>query len=462
MFKDVLEKILATLDCPAKELAAASGLAPSVISRYRSGTRAPKPGSAQLYALATGLVKCAKARGYTEFTEERVLRELDASLAGEDSGELRLAFAKKLDALLTRLDIRNSDLARVLSFDASFLSKVRAGERHFADPAHCAEQTARYIVQNHSSPDQLRLVAELTGGAFAEDAGISARVKQLTDWLLSSTAVRRPDPVGRFLHTLDAFDLNQYLQAARFDRLTVPEPVQLPPTSRPYYGLREMMESELDFLQMTALSRSDDPVLFYSDMPMQEMSKDAAFIQKWLLGLATLLKKGLRFQVIHNVERPLAEMLMGLEAWIPLYMTGRIAPYYLNGVQNHVFLHFLRVSGAAAVEGSAIAGHQAAGRYYLTSRPEELANYRQRAKHLLKLAEPLMEIFRGDDPEAAAFLSETKDSPATVPVEGLPFRNIQIRVSPDKWAVVSKTNSPAMHFVIRHPKLVKAIGDFCR
>ena len=45
-------------------------------------------------------------------------------------------------------------------------------------------------------------------------------------------------------------------------------------------------------------------------------------------GLAAILKKGLRLNMVHDLNRPYAEMMLGLESWIPLYMTGQIAPWY--------------------------------------------------------------------------------------------------------------------------------------
>ena len=39
------------------------------------------------------------------------------------------------------------------------------------------------------------------------------------------------------------------------------------------------------------------------------------------------------------------------------------------------------------------------------------------------------------------------------------FRNIQIQICEGKWAVISKSNSPAIHFVIEHKKLRHAIEN---
>ncbi len=40
------------------------------------------------------------------------------------------------------------------------------------------------------------------------------------------------------------------------------------------------------------------------------------------------------------------------------------------------------------------------------------------------------------------------------------FRNLQILVHEDQWVMVSKSKAPAIHFVIRHPKLRGAIENF--
>ena len=40
------------------------------------------------------------------------------------------------------------------------------------------------------------------------------------------------------------------------------------------------------------------------------------------------------------------------------------------------------------------------------------------------------------------------------------FRNLQILIHEGRWAMVSKGKAPAIHFVIRHPKLCSAIESF--
>lgn len=124
-------------------------------------------------------------------------------------------------------------------------------------------------------------------------------------------------------------------------------------------------------------------------------------------------EKGLRLQIIHNIDRNLPEMMLGLESFIPMYMTGQIEPYYFKAPQGGVFLHFLRVSGTAALTGEAVSGHHSEGRYYLTNSRAEVAYYRRRADALLENAKPLMEIYRADGASRLnAFLLADSRTPA--------------------------------------------------
>lgn len=184
------------------------------------------------------------------------------------------------------------------------------------------------------------------------------------------------------------------------------------PVSKTYWGISEMMESELDFLKATVLSKSTAPVIMYSDMPMKEMSKDPEFPKKWMFGMALMLKKGLHLYQIHNLDRSFDEMMLGLESWIPMYMTGLISPYYLKNAQNNTFLHLLKVSGSAALSGEAITGYHENGKYYLTKSKREVEYYQRRADELLKNADSLMDIYRSErEAELNTFLiSDTRKS----------------------------------------------------
>ena len=65
----------------------------------------------------------------------------------------------------------------------------------------------------------------------------------------------------------------------------------------------------------------------------------------------------------------------------------------MPAANSSVFNHLLKVSGAAALEGYAIAGKQGEGKYVLYRSRDDVAHYRMRAEALLGKAQPLMDIF---------------------------------------------------------------------
>ena len=360
MFHDRLNEYITQLGCSGRELAEASGLSPATVSRYRSGERRPES-EAERAKLVSGIARLAESRGIPALTEEAVAEGFRPFFPEEsfDAGHLRAA----LNTLLTTFSISVSDLARSTNYDASYLSRVRSGQRRPADPERFIAAVAEHVLRRCDTPAERDILAELTGAGGQDEEEL---YRSLVQWLGGRHGERRSD-VSAFLRQLDAFDLGEYIRTIHFDELKVPTaPFQLP-LSKTYYGLEEMRAGELDFLKATVLGRSPDPVFLCSDMPMDDMAQDEDFKKKYMFGLAMLLKKGLRLNVVHNLDRPFPELMLGLQGWIPLYMTGQISPYYLKGVQNNVYCHFLNVSGSAALSGECVAGAHAQGRYELVN-----------------------------------------------------------------------------------------------
>ncbi len=390
-FNELLNDYIAQLGVSARELADASGLSAAVISRYRRGERTPAPNGEAISALATGIAALAARCGLAEMTYEGVLAELRTVLTGEQAPPL---LAHNFDLLVSVLQLRLNDLARALTFDPSYLSRIRAGQRQPADPQAFARGVGAFVARRCAAPEvraDLARLLDLPPEALASDAECAGA---LADWLLSGEP-EQPEPMLSFLEKLDDFDLNDYIRAIRFDELKPPSaPFQLP-VARTYYGLDGFRDSIYDFLRATVLSRSDQSVFICSDMPIEELARNVDFSKKWMFGLALILKKGLRLDMVHDLNRPFNEMMLGLEGWIPLYMTGQISPWYLKGAHNAIYGHLSFSSGGASLEGECIMGALQGGRYRFSKARRDINYSRARAEALLQKALPLMDIYRG-------------------------------------------------------------------
>ena len=571
-FSEQLNEYISTCGCTAKEISLISGISTATISRYRIGERVPDIDSESFRALCCTIAQIAEKNGVNELSEASVKSGFIScsDFVSIDKERLR----QNLNTLISTMNVNLSNLCQQINYDASTVFRIRNGSRQPSDPDSFAASVASYIARQVKDEADIASLAELIGCGVSELSDYSVRFSKTKCWLLEGQPkdTDNKNSIAGFLNKLDEFDLNEYIKAIHFDEMKVPSlPFQLP-TSKTYYGLKEMMDSELDFLKATVLSKSKEPVTMYSDMPMTEMAKDPEFPKKWMYGMALMLKKGLHLYNIHNINRSFDEMMLGLESWIPMYMTGQISPYYLKGQQNGAFHHFLRVSGAAALSGEAISGHHSEGRYYLSKTKEDLAYYKKRAKALIETATPLMDLYRedGKDKLNSFLLSDTgisgkrKSILSAPPVYTMdsvflksilenrripkeesdeilkyaakqrrrmdiilengfvedeipqlskkefdihpislalsemfcktdirytyeeyrehikqtekyaalhqnytvcftasnPFRNLQIIMHEGKWAMISKGNAPAIHFVIHHPKLRSAIENF--
>lgn len=403
MFREKLNEYMELLNCSGKEFAEHSGISAATVSRYRSGARTPKANSEDMKRLCRGICAVAEKKEI-DLSYKTVLSEFNTleEAVPFDYDSLQ----KKLNVLCTVFSVNLADMSKSLKYDSSYISRIRNGKRRPANPQKFAYDVAGYFSVCYNSDSDKKIIAEILN---IKPSLIKARdnyVSELASWLADSKVTKKPEnPIGKFLSALNSFDLNEYIKAIRFDELKVPSlPFQLP-TAKSYYGIDEMKNGELDFLKATALSKSNHDVFMYSDMQMDDMAADIEFSKKYMFGLAVMLKKGLHLNVIHNLNRPFNELMLGLECWIPLYMTGQISPYYLKGVHNQLFCHFLNVSGAAALSGECISGFHAKGRYYLTKNKDELSYYQERSSFILKKAYPLMDIYREDkSAELAAFM----------------------------------------------------------
>lgn len=388
-FKKLLDDYMKQLDCTAKDLAENSGLSAATISRYRSGERIPEDGSENFDRLINGIVSIAENKKIPNITVQSVSEAFSPYVRNNvDIAHLQ----KNFHTLLTVVPINISDLARFLNYDPSYISRIRNGQRQPANPTEFARKISIFVTKHFQTVEQKAVISSLINCPMEELSNYTDFQDRMTNWLLAGSGAVK-DSMTVFLEKLDEFNLNEYIHSIHFNELKIPSvPFQIP-ISRTYWGIKEMMESELDFLKATVLSKSTAPVIMYSDMPMKEMAKDPEFPKKWMFGMAMMLKKGLHLYQIHNLDRSFDEMMLGLESWIPMYMTGLISPYYLKNVQNNTFLHLLKVSGSAALSGEAITGCHENGKYYLTKSKREVAYYQRRADELLKNADSLMDIY---------------------------------------------------------------------
>ena len=193
---------------------------------------------------------------------------------------------------------------------------------------------------------------------------------------------------------------------------------------------------------------------------MTEAGKDENFRKKVVLATTMILKKGLHLNMIHTVDRPLNEMLMGLEGWIPIYMTGAIPPYYFKDPPSNFFLNSYWVSDSVALFSECLKTNEETSMFYVTTKKDEVEYGKKISKFLLSKAKPLMKIFKETDAEDFGNFMSENQCENLIKIQKEEFKNIDFCINKGKWVMINKRNSPEIHFVVYNEKLREALYSF--
>jgi len=379
-FSELLEKYYNIINCSSKDLATACNLSKVVISRYKNGERIPKYDSDSYNKLIDGLYKLCKENKVD--ISKRKIKEDFENVLNKDNINFEL-FRNNMNYLIDELNLNAFLISKYLGYDASYISKIRNGIRKPNNLSDFAYGFCKYLIDNKYELKNIIENSELN-------------IDILYKWI-TNNEIKRENYIENFLNKLDEFDLDDYIKTIKFDKLKVPTlPFDLP-KNKTYYNLDGYKNSQLDILKHIILSKSKSDVFFYSNMEMTEASKDLEFTKKFMIGLALMLKKGLKLNIIHDLDRPFKELMLGLEGWIPLYMTGLISPHYFNDNSNELFSQIMCVNDVCALYGYSISNNNKISKYVLTTKKEDLMHYQECSKTLLRKSKELMNIYTLDN-----------------------------------------------------------------
>lgn len=390
MFKDVLNNYLNKLKISSKELSLKSNISESVISRYRSGSRVPN--NEQILKLATAIYNISIVQNIDLHTKEIITETLLNSITKDVFDYDN--FSENLNELINILKININEMSRYITFDSSHISRIRYGKAKPSDPIEFSNKICNYIVTKYPTDSKLKLLSILN--CTNKDIEDNNKLFLLLhNWLTNNKTNK--NYINDFLNNLDDFNLKDYIKVIKFDELKIPNIPFYRVKTKNYYGIEEMKNGELDFFKGTVLSKTMEDIFMCSDMPMEDMAKDTDFGKKWMFAIAMSLKKGLHLNIIHNLNRPFNEIMLGLESWIPIYMTGQVSPYYFKDNKNNIYEQLNYVSGSCALTGECIKGNHNKGKYYLTGNSKEVEYYKEKSRLLLKKANSLMDIYNDFD-----------------------------------------------------------------
>ena len=451
-FSEELNNYIDFLECTPKELSEASTLSPTIISRYINDKRTPRLGSEYFEKIVDGLYEIAVDRE-TDITREEIENDLKNSISNTDVDYD--SFVSNFNTLLVELKISISDIAKAVGYDTSFISKIKNKTRKPSNISKFIQDLGDIIVQNYQDYESKVKIATLFNCSLNNLEDDDKYKDSFIKWMCA-TQESSKEVVDKFLTTLDQFDISNYI-SSDINKSKIPTTPLILKSNKTYYGPEGRKESESEFLKTTLLSKSKDPIYFYSDLPMIDAASDDSFRKNWIKAITMILKKGIHLNIIHDVDRPIPEMIVGLESWIPIYMTGSISPYYFQIPPSNYLKGSYCSSGVCCLAGECLRDDLNKSRFYLSTKKEDIEYYNEKLKYMISKSKPLMTIYKEKDLEKLDdfLLQYPKSEIKNIQMKN--FANIDFTICKNKWIMINKLSNPEIHFVIHNEKLRDAI-----
>jgi hypothetical protein len=305
-----------------------------------------------------------------------------------------MQFYEKLDFLMNITKTSNSALGQKVKLDASYISRLRKGQRGALKDIACIKYMAEYFARNCKEDYQRKAIAEALKITTALDysVGFSAHIAK---WLVDE----KKDDATTVANFLSGFSNSNARQGPpeMFQRLKVTAEYPQEDISV-YYGVEGKRRAAIYFLSEVIAQSKPQTLLLFSDEATDWMTSDRDFASQWASLMVQLLSKGNRVKIIHTVSRDLDEMLNAIRQWMPLYMTGLIEPYFYPKKRDGIFKKTLFISpGISAVISSSIGNSIEHAANILIRNRDMIESYFEEFNQYLFLCKPLMRIFTAKD-----------------------------------------------------------------
>ncbi|WP_070000543.1 hypothetical protein [Cellulosilyticum sp. I15G10I2] len=427
-FKDKINLISDVYDLTNTQLARIADIDPSIISRFRSGSRVPTKASKQLVKICNAIVIHSKEIerekqlyeicSYPENTTTYSLSEwlfrwllsdfdsdvISSKVQKETQKITYKFFADKLNALMNLLDISNIRLANAVNVDSSLISRYRNRSRIPSGEA-AVRAICHYLYKRavHSNAlDELCNLIDLSNTIDKKDS--HAVIDSLYAWLKDADKEESLQILDSFLENIDSFTLENISHLPPLQAV-VPLDI-LNEATTCYFGTDGLRRAVIRFLGSQAMEKEPGTLTLYSDQNLEWLTSDPSFARQWQALMIYTLKSKKRLKIIHNVNRNLNELLESISKWLPLYMSGLIESYYFDKASNSHFAHTMFIaSKKAAIVASFVRGTEDSGEYhYITN--EKVDYYEKQFSALAAQSKPFVRMFMPGDSKGLLFLQK--------------------------------------------------------
>ena len=269
------------------------------------------------------------------------------------------SFKQKFDFLMTLTSTRNSDMAKILSFDPSYIGRIRRGERGIPLHAPFVEPASRYFARKLTDEHKLGVLSDIAfGGRNLATLETDRLAGLISEWLSSDDDMKGNDAIHGLFDGLRLAMSSKPRQTGydSAEEPSVPDFKELTGTGA-LYGNAGKRDAVLIFLNNILAQGKPLPIYLYSDEDFSWLYDEPTYVRQWSALLIKVMGLGCEIKIVHTVSRNIHEMMEAIQKWMPLYTFGKIKPYYYPRMRDEVYGRTLFIaSGHSAVVSSSVFG----------------------------------------------------------------------------------------------------------
>lgn len=280
-----------------------------------------------------------------------------------------MSFANRFDLLMRLSNTSNNAIAKYLTMDPSYISRLRRGERN--RPRHqdyivsICTFFARQLLNGKRLQNYAESVADPSVGSIKDAKELAA---YLENWILA-----------------DSDGAEEQREGSRPPEVAAPSIV-------PYYGINGRYQAMVALLANAMKALPSFTLLMYSDESIESPQGQCDLHVKWNTLLQEAIHQGNRVKNILKTSRDMDEMFNSISYWLPLYSSDAVDTYYYPRLRDGVYKRVLYViPGFAAVFSTAIGTFGKNVSTFFVSDPTTVDSFSDEFYSYLALCNPLME-----------------------------------------------------------------------
>ena len=356
MFTERLNKIMKIIGAKPTDIAGIIGCDRSAVDRICKGSRVPQNGGKSATRIVLAIYSFADGNGKTEdilneigcsasFSAEQIKGEIMRWLYdGEEPMKARKEvptvlhthdkFGQRFSTILDLAEFSNVRFGKLLSIDPSYISRFRNGLRTPVSNSKLTEKICRVLYSRFKDQKRLSNLARLMNISPENLHNDTDWEKELYSWLFLSDDSTVSSFVVGMVDQIGSFSADIIKPPLSFE--TAVDKRALGDNQSLYHGITGLQTAVLRFLG-NVIERKEKDLYLYSDQNIDWITADKAFQTKWMSLMIQCVTSGVKIHIIHNIERNLTEIGEAIRSWLPLYPSGQIESFYLDGQKNTNF-----------------------------------------------------------------------------------------------------------------------------